>query len=187
MLSVQPDSKEICVSCLRICFMLLLCAVVVVAVPACKEGSKLAVEEAEEPLLLLEDGDDTQEAGEPDGPVADNSRCHVCHINFSREWLSVTHAKNDVGCEDCHGSSDKHCSDEDNITPPDKMFAKEAINSFCKGCHPDGKLAGGKKYCVDCHGKHVMEHRTRRWDKKTGKLLEDDQVRMLTDEMLKKE
>ena len=186
MLSVQPDSKEICVSCLRICFMLLLCAVVAVAVPACKKGSELAVEEAEEPLLLEDDGE-TDETSEASGPAADNSRCLVCHINFSREWLSAAHAMNDVGCEDCHGSSDKHCSDEDNITPPDKMFAKEAINSFCKGCHPDAKLGEGKKYCVDCHGKHVMEHRTRRWDKKTGKLLEDDKVRMLTDEMLKKE
>jgi hypothetical protein len=32
-----------------------------------------------------------------------------------------------------------------------------------------------------------MEHRTRRWNKETGELLEDDKVRMLTDEMLKKE
>jgi len=66
-----------------------------------------------------------------------------------------------------------------------RYVAKAAINDFCKGCHPDGKLGGGKKYCTECHGKHVMEHRTRRWDKKTGELIEDDKVRMLTDEMLK--
>ena len=173
-------------SCLRICLMLL-CAALAVGVAACKKGSRLAVEEAEEPLLLLEDDGDDDCASELNGLVADNSRCLVCHINFSREGLTVMHAKGDVGCEECHGASDKHCSDEDNITPPDRMFAKEAVNSFCKGCHPDAKLGGGKKYCVDCHGKHVMEHRTRRWDKKTGELLEDDKVRMLTDEMLKKE
>jgi len=129
-------------------------------------------------LLLLE------ESEELSGPMADNSRCHVCHINYDGEVLAVTHARADIGCEQCHGASDAHCSDEDNITPPGKMFAKAAINSFCKDCHPKAKLGRGKKYCTDCHGEHRLSHRTRRWDKTTGRLIEDDKVRMLTDEML---
>ena len=177
---MQVDLKEICVKYVRVCLMMLVVAVVVVV--ACKKPAEQAVEE--EPLLLLDEVD-SSESAEASGPVADNSRCYVCHINFDGEGLSAIHAKADVGCEDCHGVSDAHCSDEDNITPPDEMFAKAAINDFCKGCHPDGKLSEGKKYCTQCHGKHVMEHRTRRWDKKTGELIEDDKVRMLTDEMLK--
>jgi len=166
----------------RICLMMLVIVAAAFGVAACRKSAEQVVEE--EPLLLLDEVD-SSESDESSGPVADNSRCYVCHINFNGEGLSVMHAKHEVGCEDCHGASDKHCSDEDNITPPDKMFAKATINDFCKGCHPDGKLGGGKKYCTQCHGKHVMEHRTRRWDKKTGELLEDDKVRMLTDEMLK--
>jgi len=168
---------------IRICLMTLVVAAAAIGVATCRRGAEQAVEE--EPLLLLEDQGDAKVSGGSSGPVADNSRCYVCHINFDGEGLTVMHAKGDVGCEDCHGASDKHCSDEDNITPPDKMFAKAAINSFCKGCHPDSKLSEGKKYCVECHGKHRMEHRTRKWDKETGELLEDDKVRMLTDEMLK--
>jgi hypothetical protein len=159
-------------------------AAIVSWVAACRKTAEQAVEE--EPLLLLDEVEPS-EAGEVSGPVADNSRCYVCHTNFDSEGLTAMHAKHDISCEDCHGASDKHCSDEDNITPPDEMFAKAAINSLCKSCHPDGKLGGGKKYCVECHGKHIMEHRTRRWDKETGELIEDDKVRMLTDEMLKKE
>ena len=164
---------------------LMLSALVVAAlgVAACKKSAEQTVEEA--PLLLLKDGSDSSKSDASSGPVADNSRCYVCHINFDGEALTVMHAKGDVGCEDCHGASNAHCSDEDNITPPDKMFAKAAINDFCKGCHPDGKLSAGKNYCTECHGEHRMGHRTRRWDKKTGELIEDDKVRMLTDEMLK--
>jgi len=158
-------------------------AVAAFGIAACKKSAEQAVEET--PLLLLESESDSSGSDASSGPVADNSRCYVCHINFDGEALTVMHAKGDVGCEDCHGASNAHCSDEDNITPPDKMFDKAVINDFCKGCHPDGKLSAGKNYCTECHGEHRMEHRTRRWDKKTGELIEDDKVRMLTDEMLK--
>lgn len=140
----------------------------------------------EEPLLLLEDNID-EDPNLSTGPVADNSRCYVCHINFQEDKLTSTHAKANVGCERCHGASDAHCSDEDNITPPDIMYPAEKINSFCKSCHPNAKLGGGKKYCTDCHGEHRLSHRTRKWDKNTGKLIEDDKVRMLTDELLEKQ
>ena len=157
--------------------MLLLGAVVVLVI-ACRQQTK------EEPLLLLQDGDTTGEYDQPDGPVADNSRCYVCHINYEDEALAFVHARANIGCEQCHGVSDAHCSDEDNITPPDIMYPAEKINSFCKSCHPTATLGGGKKYCTDCHGNHRLSYRTRKWDKTTGELIEDDKVRMLTDEML---
>jgi hypothetical protein len=144
----------------------------------------LAEEVSQEPPLLLEEGSASEEFGSPTGPVADNSRCHVCHMNYEDEALSIMHARANVGCEQCHGASDAHCSDEDNITPPDIMYPAHKINSFCKSCHPKAKLGGDKKYCVDCHGEHRLTHRTRKWDKATGNLVEDDKVRMLTDEML---
>ena len=158
---------------------------IVVAIVACeqqvKEEPPLLLEEQplllEDPPLLLEEEEET-------GPVADNSRCHVCHINYSEEALAVTHARANISCEQCHGSSDAHCSDEDNITPPDIMYPAEKINAFCKSCHPDAKLGRGKKFCTDCHGEHRLSHRTRKWDKATGELIKDDNVRMLTDEML---
>lgn len=167
---------------LRYCLWILVLTAAVIAVVACKqriEDQPLLPENGDdqEPLLLdeapllLEDDDG--------GPVADNSRCHVCHINYGHEKLAVTHARADVGCEKCHGASDAHCSDEDNITPPDIMYPADKVNSFCKSCHPEGKLSGGKKYCTDCHGEHRLGHRTRVWDKATGELIQDDKVRML--------
>ena len=159
---------------------------IAVAVVACRqrireEPSPLANGPDEEPLLLEEPSpleDDNA------GPLADNSRCHVCHINYQDEELAVTHARAGVGCERCHGASDAHCSDEDNITPPDIMYPLDKVNSSCKTCHPEGKLGGGKKYCTDCHGEHRLSYRTRKWDKETGELVEDDKVRMLTEDAL---
>ncbi len=151
----------------------------------CREPTQLLAEGVDqEPLLLLEDSEGDENPELDAGPVADNSRCFVCHINYEVDELTSMHAKADIGCEHCHGASDAHCSDEDNITPPDIMYPAEKINSFCKSCHPEGKLGGGKKYCTDCHGEHRLSHRTRKWDKATGELIEDDKVRMLTDEML---
>lgn len=175
--------KGIFVRYSRYCFWILVLAAVAIAVVACKqrikeEPSLLENGGDEEPLLLEEPPllEDDEAA-----PLADNSRCHVCHINYEDEELAVTHARAGVGCERCHGASDAHCSDEDNITPPDIMYPADKLNSFCKSCHPDGKLGGGKKYCTDCHGQHRLGYRTRKWDKETGELVVDDKVRMLTD------
>ena len=50
---------------------------------------------------------------------------------------------------------------------------------------PAAKLAGPAKaeerlVCTECHGEnHRMEVRTRKWDKKTRKLISDDGVRMM--------
>ena len=152
--------------------------------PAAPVDEPAAAIEDEEPLLLLEDGDGDSE------DTAINYRCHVCHYNFASEDLSITHARQNIGCEHCHGPCDAHCDDEDNITPPDIMYPAEKIEPLCLGCHgedttkipahSDIKDDDGKKLiCTQCHGEHRMNHRTRRWDPYTGELIEDDNVRML--------
>jgi hypothetical protein len=123
----------------------------------------------------------------PKTKAVDNSRCFVCHLNFSDDAMAVAHAKVGVGCEKCHGSSDDHASDEGNITPPQIMYPHEKIDASCKVCHPDPmeRIVAGAKYCLhvlvteeekkkvctDCHGTHKMAQRQVRWDKTTGAIL----------------
>ncbi|MCY3022813.1 MAG: hypothetical protein NTW87_27860 [Planctomycetota bacterium] len=118
---------------------------------------------------------------------ADNSYCFVCHANYKDEILACIHQRVGVGCPRCHGESDKHSSDEDGLTPPDVIYPKDVIDQYCRTCHvpamheplPFGDPA--KASCTSCHGKaHVLNVRTRRWDKVTRKLISDDGVRMLT-------
>jgi len=135
----------------------------------------------EEPLLLLEDAplllDDGRQ--EPSGPVADNSRCYHCHLNYMDEELAVVHARALIGCADCHGNCDEHIADESwasggNGTPPEIMYPREKINPFCLECHPKdeidelehkGLFAGTSKeeYCTDCHGDHRLAERKCKW------------------------
>ena len=177
----------------RLFLLIIVPAALAVAVVTCEQVERTEPKLVEEPPLLLENGDG-EDLPLPSGPMADNSRCHVCHINYADEWLAVRHALENMNCEKCHGPSDAHCSDEDNVTPPDIMYPAEKINSSCMACHPkdtidtqphEALLAGTateKKYCIDCHGKHRLSYRTRRWDKATGELIADDKVRMTTDE-----
>jgi hypothetical protein len=122
---------------------------------------------------------------------ADNFYCLVCHANYEDEKIARTHQKQGIGCAKCHGASEAHSGDEDNITPPEIMFPKDAINASCMTCHEREKLAKeeeheellaagekAKQVCTDCHGKHRLKVRTRVWDKRTGKLIHDDGVRM---------
>lgn len=192
------------------CLWLFLTASLALLAPSCQRQieeddpaagpSSEAVEAQEEPLLLdepapllLEEGAEAPQGVE--AAAALNWRCHVCHLNYAEEAFSLRHAVGDVGCEDCHGSSDAHCSDEDNITPPDIMYPRAKITAACMKCHPEPgpenhkeileDLASVEMVCSDCHAvSHRLGHRTRRWDKATGKLIEDDDVRMMTDEML---
>jgi hypothetical protein len=123
---------------------------------------------------------------------ADNSYCYVCHANYEGEKLTKAHQPAGVGCEKCHGMSVKHSGDEDGLTPPEKMYAKADVNPFCMTCHEKSKLLKRDEHkeffkecqagdtCNDCHGeKHRLKVRTRIWDKKTGKLVKDDGVRMM--------
>lgn len=131
---------------------------------------------------------------------ADNSYCYVCHRNFEKETLTRKHTPLGIGCEKCHGLSERHSSDEDGITPPQIMYSKAQILPFCLGCHPTEKIMrvdshasfrgmtkeskekpvdGNVVVCTDCHGEHSLKVRTRRWDKESGKLVSDDGVRMM--------
>jgi Cytochrome c554 and c-prime len=164
---------------------------------ACRQ--QISKEKESEPPLLLEDAAPIQQTGASNGPVADNSRCYVCHANFETEALTLVHARADIGCQECHGASDAHCSDEDNVTPPDKMYPIEKIKPFCMSCHTKEKIDipvhntiiaetdPKKARCTACHGQHRLAHRTRRWDRVTRKLIQDDGVRMTTDQMLNKD
>jgi hypothetical protein len=152
------------------------------------------------------------EAGFPaaKGPVADNSRCFVCHANydFNEEKLAFAHAQANIGCVRCHGESSPHSTDEDGLTAPDRMFPQPHIRFNCLGCHDWVKLlasdkarqdradlkekpdhqsvldgtAREKKFCTDCHGEHRLSYRTRKWDKRTSKLIyRDSTPQMLSD------
>lgn len=192
---------------LRYCLPAIMLAGLSIVLVGCKEDIRQApkpplflekeeIREESEPLLLLDDVEPAEQLPEPTGPVADNSRCHVCHMNYEDEAIAFVHARADIGCEQCHGASDAHCSDEDNITPPDNMYAQEKINPSCMACHPKEKMdiavhkafladiIAKKAICSHCHGDHRLAHRTRRWNKTTGELIGDDKVRMLTDELL---
>jgi len=119
---------------------------------------------------------------------ADNSACFVCHSNYEEEFLAVRHAEEGIGCTDCHGESMDHADDEDNITPPDVLYARNDIEKLCRQCHdshdvPPGKvialwrkraldrIAPASPVCTDCHGEHRLNVRTVRWNKKTRELL----------------
>jgi predicted CXXCH cytochrome family protein len=102
--------------------------------------------------------------------------------------MVLAHAKEGTGCVDCHGQSYAHRNDEDNITPPDTMFAHEDIAKNCAECH-DTHDAPAKKVlarwqercpavtnpeelvCTDCHGSHRLDFRTVWWNKKTRELI----------------
>jgi formate-dependent nitrite reductase cytochrome c552 subunit len=117
-----------------------------------------------------------------------NQACYVCHGNYEEEPLAVIHAKEGVGCADCHGKSFAHRNDEDNITPPDVMYPLEAIDEACQECHdthdasardviarwqqrcPE-KMDASTLVCTDCHGQHRLKMRVVRWNKKTGELI----------------
>lgn len=138
-------------------------------------------------------------ASDPSPEPADNSYCLVCHLSYETEKLTQGHEAAGVGCATCHGESAKHSGDEDGLTPPDKMFAPSETDGFCLSCHPKEKVLAKDKqkkneyhkdvfdpkaeshlFCTECHAqKHKMEVRTRKWNKKTGKLLADDGVRMM--------
>ncbi len=158
---------------------------------------KQAKEDSEQ-IHIEEDSDGhhvMEEPSEKKGFVA-NQFCSACHYGFGDEELARTHELAGIGCERCHGESERHRSDEDNITPPEIMYPKAKINPTCMMCHPRHEishesshktlLSGAKTifdsadegsdqiYCTDCHAaKHRINVRTVRWNKQTGELLKD--------------
>jgi hypothetical protein len=149
------------------------------------------------PLLLLDDEpplllDEPGEAAEkPSG--ADNSRCHVCHLNFALEEIAAGHAKKGIGCADCHGDCDAHIDDESWAsggpgTPPGIMYPRQSIDPACGECHDTHNAPArevlkrwqercsrvadvSKVVCTDCHGNHRVNPKLRKawWGKNTGK------------------
>jgi len=125
-----------------------------------------------------------------------NPYCEACHADFGDEKFALDHELMGIGCERCHGESERHRSDEDNITPPEIMYPRAKINPTCMMCHPrqdidhveqhDVILAGAdtifdepanseakeEKVCTDCHATgHRMKVRTIRWNKMTGEII----------------
>jgi len=156
------------------------------ATPADQPGSQAAAS----PATPAADKPEREPPPEP----ADNSYCYVCHAPYEHEEMTKEHQPVGVGCETCHGISEKHSGDEDGLTPPDIMFPREKINAACmKKCHSKDDLVDSgnhdevfvaakktDKTCTECHAeKHRLKVRTRIWDKATGKLLSDDGVRMM--------
>jgi hypothetical protein len=174
-------------------YYLLVFVAVCVVVTGCGQGEgvretesngvlKAPTEVKDEAPLLLEDKplllDDESEAGQSDGPEADNSRCFVCHINYMQEDIAVTHSRANIGCASCHGESDEHIADESwasggNGTAPNIMYPPAKINPFCMGCHTKDKIDTDqhkplfanfeKTVCTDCHGSHRLEVRKCKW------------------------
>jgi len=117
----------------------------------------------------------------PSPSPADNSFCYVCHVDFSAEELTVTHVRVSIGCDRCHGPSDDHMANEENIIPPDIMYERDKVNSLCSICHggslpsnhAEVKLVApeSSEICTECHGTHRVKDRRRRWDKTTRELL----------------
>jgi formate-dependent nitrite reductase cytochrome c552 subunit len=116
----------------------------------------------------------------------------VCHTNYQEEEMVTQHAVENVGCVKCHGDSLAHRNDENNTTPPDKMYPLTSIDRACMECHETHDAPARKVLarwrercpakndptlivCTDCHGEHRLKHRTVRWDKATGKLLMEPQ------------
>ncbi|MFZ2643010.1 MAG: cytochrome c3 family protein [Verrucomicrobiia bacterium] len=133
--------------------------------------------------LLLDD------APAKTAPVSPKLICYDCHGTFREDPFSIKHASVNITCVTCHGESRAHADDEDNTTPPQTMFPREAIAKRCAECHKEHNVAPSKVIarwqerglqkltpsslvCTDCHGKHRMNVRTIHWDKKTGKLLD---------------
>jgi hypothetical protein len=152
--------------------------------PVLDEPPPLVVDE-NAPLLL--DGVDPA-AGSHE--MADNSACFVCHVNYDEEPFALWHAKADVGCVKCHGDSFAHRNDEDNTTPPDKMYPADRIERLCDKCHETHDAPAARVItrwqkrcpektdpstivCTDCHGQHRLAVRTVKWNKKTGELIKD--------------
>jgi len=138
-----------------------------------------------EPPLLLEDEPLLLEDNPVElsvGTMSVNSRCFVCHMNYTKEDIAVTHARVNIGCAQCHGESDAHIDDESwswggKGTPPDIMYVPEKINPFCTGCHSKDKINAARhkdvlagkdpefKTCTDCHGDHRLSRRQVKWKK----------------------
>ncbi|MHC4424801.1 MAG: multiheme c-type cytochrome [Planctomycetota bacterium] len=159
---------------------------------SCKQGEEVSVDQQATQEFA-------EEKAQEETFVA-NVFCSACHYGFDDEKLARAHELAGIGCERCHGESERHRSDEDNVTPPEIMYPKAKINPTCMMCHPRHEIrhvkchepllagadtifdpeiddpasetAGHHMYCTDCHARHHrIKVRTIRWNKATGELL----------------
>lgn len=149
-----------------------------------ESGSELPalVVDKNAPLLL----DGPTKLGNPVTEAeAKNATCYVCHANYAEEELAQWHAKNNIGCADCHGESIAHKNDENHQTAPDKMYAPGEIDEACGKCHTSHDIqpeevvlrwqqhTGNKKtigLCEVCHESHDVPAGDviRKWQKQSG-------------------
>ena len=139
--------------------------------------------------LLLDEPEQGEHASDKKISEAEteNAACFVCHANYTEELLVARHIKDDVACVDCHGKSYAHRNDENHTTPPDHIYAADAVAALCEKCHHAHEISpeeledlrkgrtdkphSDPVVCTDCHGKHRLARRSVRWNKTTGKLI----------------
>jgi hypothetical protein len=108
---------------------------------------------------------------------ADNGACYVCHLELQKEELTTVHLRENIGCADCHGTSNEHMHDEMLMTKPDVVFGRLEVAPLCAKCHekpheerqpqlkafldqwrgrdrPNGRAVHERSICTDCHGTH---------------------------------
>ena len=88
-------------------------------------------------------------------PVAtQDAQCLTCHTGTTNHWASAAHARNDVGCADCHKSHE----------PRDPVLLRTGQGEVCGSCHLPQKAADHMPYrhplfegtmnCTSCHAPH---------------------------------
>ena len=160
--------------------------------PVKESGSKLPalVVDKNAPLLL----DETSESEKVNTEAeAKNATCYVCHANYGEESLAQSHAKNNIGCTNCHGESIAHKNDENHLTPPDRMYAADTIDQACQHCHtghdvqPMEVVRRWRQHiddtksdirCEKCHESHDVPavDVIRKWQKQTGQKIEEKPI-----------
>lgn len=160
--------------------------------PVRESGSELPalVVDKNAPLLLDEPSESEKVNTEAE---AKNATCYVCHANYEQEPLAQWHAKNEIGCTNCHGESIAHKNDENHQTPPDTMYPAREIDEACRKCHTSHDIqpeevvlrwqqhAGNKKtigLCEVCHESHDVPAGDviRKWQKQSGQKVEEKPI-----------
>jgi hypothetical protein len=79
------------------------------------------------------------------------ARCTPCHSEHLEGLKAHKHFAVRVGCEVCHGSSQKH-RDASGGAAPDRVAAPEQVPALCGGCHEKAR----REYSPSRHGKVVL-------------------------------
>jgi len=121
---------------------------------------------------------DRQSESESKASQTVNPLCYVCHYDLQEEEISVVHQQAGIGCDQCHGPSNKHMHDEMLMTQPDRLYGRAEVEPLCTMCHnfqvdhaneavieefrkkwrdrprPNGRAITSEAVCTDCHGTH---------------------------------